>query len=103
MGTLFTIEPQPRRRAVKVAQRGACGTVLHGLALEPRQPRRVRPLLIVIGSDTAHVLARSDRPDTMPLHKIAKRKMPAAFGECPLSGKADVTADIARPVHSQAA
>jgi hypothetical protein len=56
---------------------------------------RVQPLLIVIGWDTAHMLARSDRLDTMPLHKIAKRKMPAAFGECPLSRKADVTADIA--------
>ena len=89
------MEPQPRCRAVQVAKRGACSTVLHGPALEPRQPRRVQPLLIVIGSDTAHRIARSDRPDPMPLHKIAKRKMSAAFGECPLSGKADATADIA--------
>jgi hypothetical protein len=30
----------------------------------------------------------------VPLPKSVKRKMPPAFGECPLSGKADATADI---------
>ena len=31
-----------------------------------QRARRVQPLLIVIGSDTAPTLARTDRPDTMP-------------------------------------
>jgi len=42
---------------------------LHRPALDLRPLRRVQPLLIAIGSDTAPMLARSDRPDTMPLHK----------------------------------
>jgi hypothetical protein len=51
---------------VQVAKRGACGRELHGPPLDAQRARRVQPLLIVIGSDTAPMLACTDRPDTMP-------------------------------------
>jgi len=61
MGTLLTIEPQPRRRAVEIAKRGACGTVLHGTALDPRRARRVQLLLIVIDAEGRTKGASLDR------------------------------------------
>jgi len=33
----------------------------------------------VIGSNTAHMLVRSDRPDTMTFRKVAKRKNASRF------------------------
>jgi hypothetical protein len=56
-------------------------------ALDCRLARRVQPLLIVIGSDTAHMLARSDRPDTIPPSQNRKEEQASRFRRMSAIGK----------------
>jgi hypothetical protein len=75
---------------VKIAKRGACGAEFHACRLA----RRVQPLLIVIGTDTAHMPARG-HPGYDAASQNCKEENASRFQRMSVIGKSRRDADIA--------
>jgi hypothetical protein len=88
-------------KATATASRGAgrqarCvrqGASWAGIGAPPAAP--IQPPLIVIGSDTAPMLARNERSDAL-LHKICQRNMRGRFRRLSVIGKSGRDADLGK-------